>query len=85
MMQTAHPVTGACCGANLDLLFWLSLFPFMIRWIDERGVTSFPVAAFGVVLAMAGDCLLPARTGADRGRGRGFRVAAGGRERPRSG
>jgi len=38
---------------NLGLLFWLSLFPFVIRWVGERGVTSFPTAAFGVVLLMA--------------------------------
>ena len=34
-------------------MFWLSLFPFVIRWVDERGVTAVPVAAFGVVLFMA--------------------------------
>ena len=39
--------------SNLGLLFWLSLFPFVIRWVDERGVTSWPVAAFGFVLTMA--------------------------------
>jgi uncharacterized membrane protein len=54
MMQTATQVDGRVLWSNLNLLFWLSLFPFVIRWIDERGVTAFPVAAFGVVLAMAG-------------------------------
>ncbi|WP_028969741.1 TMEM175 family protein [Sphingomonas sp. URHD0057] len=53
MMQTAKRVDGRVLWSNLGLLFWLSLFPFVIRWIDERGVTSFPVAAFGVVLTMA--------------------------------
>jgi uncharacterized membrane protein len=32
------------------LLFWLTLFPLMIRWIDEVGITPLPVAAFGLVL-----------------------------------
>jgi uncharacterized membrane protein len=32
------------------LLFWLTLFPLMIRWIDEAGVTPWPVASFGLVL-----------------------------------
>jgi uncharacterized membrane protein len=49
MMQSAK-VTGAVLWANNALLFWLTLFPLMIRWIDEAGITSLPVAAFGVVL-----------------------------------
>ncbi|MFL6753000.1 MAG: TMEM175 family protein [Sphingomicrobium sp.] len=53
MMQTAKRVDGRVLWSNLGLLFWLSLFPFGIRWVDERGVTSFPVAASGFVLFMA--------------------------------
>ena len=50
MMQSAHKVTGAVLWANHALLFWLTLFPLMIRWIDEAGVTPLPVASFGLVL-----------------------------------
>ena len=50
MMQSAHKVTGGVLWANHSLLFCLTLFPLMIRWIDEAGVTSWPVASFGVVL-----------------------------------
>ena len=50
MMQSAHRVTGAVLWANHSLLFCLTLFPLMIRWIDEVGVTSWPVASFGIVL-----------------------------------
>src|SRR3954449_11680754 len=50
MMQSAHRVTGAVLWANHALLFWLTLFPLMIRWIDEAGVTSWPGASFGLVL-----------------------------------
>src|SRR5690242_11920788 len=50
MMQSARRVTGAVLWANNALLFWLTLFPLMIRWIDEVGITALPVAAFGVVL-----------------------------------
>jgi uncharacterized membrane protein len=53
MMQTARRIDGRVLWSNLHLLFWLSLFPFVIRWIDERGVTRFPVAAFGLVLLLA--------------------------------
>ena len=53
MMQSAHRVTGAVLWANHSLLFWLTLFPLMIRWINEVGVTSWPVASFGLVLVGA--------------------------------
>ena len=54
MMQSARRVDGRVLWANLFLLFWLSLFPFLIRWIGEAGVTALPVAAFGVILLLAG-------------------------------
>ncbi len=54
MMQSVRRISGSVLWANLFLLFWLSLFPFLIRWIGERGLTSGPAAAFGVVLFMAG-------------------------------
>jgi uncharacterized membrane protein len=53
MMQSARKVTGAVLWANQSLLFWLTLFPLMIRWIDEAGITPWPVASFGIVLVGA--------------------------------
>jgi uncharacterized membrane protein len=53
MMQSARRVNGAVLWANLALLFWLSLIPLVIRWIDEAGITPWPVAAYGVVLICA--------------------------------
>lgn len=53
MMNWAKRVNGRVLWSNLGLLFWLSLFPFVIRWVGERGVTVFPVTAFGIVLFMA--------------------------------
>ncbi|GAA4753258.1 TMEM175 family protein [Sphingomonas daechungensis] len=53
MLQSARRVTGGVLWANHSLLFCLTLFPLMIRWIDEAGVTPWPVASFGVVLAAA--------------------------------
>jgi len=53
MLQSAKRVDGRVLWSNLGLLFWLSLFPFVIRWVGEGGVTTLPVAAFGVVLFMA--------------------------------
>ena len=53
MMQSARRVTGGVLWANHALLFWLTLFPLTIRWIDEAGITPWPVASFGVVLVGA--------------------------------
>ena len=53
MMQSAHRVTGGVLWANHALLFFLTLFPLVIRWIDDAGITPWPVASFGVVLVCA--------------------------------
>jgi uncharacterized membrane protein len=54
MLQVTERVTGRVLWANLALLFWLSLIPFVIRWIDEAGFVPLPTAAYGVVLLCAG-------------------------------
>lgn len=54
MLQSAQRVHGRVLWANLFLLLWLSLFPFVIRWIGEAGITALPVAAFGLALLLAG-------------------------------
>jgi uncharacterized membrane protein len=53
MLQVTERIDGKVLWANLGLLFWLSLVPFVIRWIDEAGFTALPTAAYGVVLACA--------------------------------
>src|ERR1700754_2491101 len=53
LIQTAQNVDGRGLWANLFLLFWLSLVPFVIRWIGEAGFVAAPVAAYGLVLGMA--------------------------------
>ncbi|MBV1704626.1 MAG: DUF1211 domain-containing protein [Hyphomicrobiales bacterium] len=54
MLHAVRRVDGASLLANLFLLFWLSLAPFVIRWIDEAGVAPWPVFAYGVIMFMAG-------------------------------
>ena len=58
MMQSAKRITGSVLWANHALLFWLTLFPLMIRWIDDAGITALPVSAFGIVLIGASSCYL---------------------------
>jgi uncharacterized membrane protein len=54
MLHVTERVDGKVLWANLALLFWLSLVPFVIRWIDETGFTPLPTAAYGIVLLCAG-------------------------------
>ena len=54
MMHTVKYVDGRVLWANLQLLFFLSLVPFVIRWVDEAGIVGSPVAAYGIVLGLAG-------------------------------
>ena len=79
MMTSAHKVTGSVLWANHSLLFCLTLFPLMIRWIDEAGITSWPVASFGLVLvasAIAYQWLERALVAAE-GEDSGFKKALG--------
>jgi uncharacterized membrane protein len=53
MLQAARHVTGPTLWANLHLLFWLSLVPFVTSWMGDTHFAPVPVAAYGVVLLMA--------------------------------
>ena len=54
LLQVTEKVDGAVLLANLFLLFWLSLMPFAIRWMDDAHYMSLPTAAYGFVLTMCG-------------------------------
>jgi TMEM175 potassium channel family protein len=53
MLHATQRVTGGILWANLHLLFWLSLFPFVTGWMGENHFAPAPVALYGVVLLMA--------------------------------
>jgi uncharacterized membrane protein len=53
MLHAADTISGAALWANLHLLFWLSLIPFVTAWMDENLLVSAPVALYGLVLLMA--------------------------------
>jgi len=46
-------VNGKILWANLNLLFWLSLFPFVTGWMGENHFETNPTALYGVVLFLA--------------------------------
>jgi uncharacterized membrane protein len=50
MFHAVHQVNGAILWANLHLLFWLSLVPFVTGWMDETHFAPLQVAAYGAVL-----------------------------------
>ena len=54
LLHTVQKVNGKILWANLHLLFWLSLFPFATRWCGEASFAPLPVAAYGLILLMAG-------------------------------
>ncbi len=54
LIHTARHVTGGILWANLHLLFWLSLVPFVTAWMGENHFEQRPIALYGVVMLMAG-------------------------------
>ena len=53
MLQTVKQVTGGILWANLHLLFWLSLIPFVTGWMGENNFAPTPMALYGIILLMA--------------------------------
>ena len=54
MLAVTERVTGGILWANMYLLFWLSLFPFVTGWMGHNPSAAVPTATYGVVLLMAG-------------------------------
>jgi uncharacterized membrane protein len=54
MFALTDRITGGILWANLHLLFWLSLMPFVTGWMGENHFAPIPTALYGVVLLMAG-------------------------------
>lgn len=53
MLQAASHINGKILWANLHLLFWLSLVPFVTGWMGENHFAPLPTAVYGVVLLAA--------------------------------
>jgi len=54
LFMITEKVNGKTLWANLHLLFWLSLIPFVTSWIGEHYITKVPLAFYGFVLLMSG-------------------------------
>lgn len=53
MLQATRKINGKVLWANLHLLFWLSLIPFVTGWMGENHFAPLPTAIYGVVLLCA--------------------------------
>ncbi len=53
LLQAISHVDGRVLWANLHLLFWLSLIPFVTAWMGENRFAPWPVAMYGIVLLLA--------------------------------
>ena len=54
MLHASERVTGGILWANVHLLFWLSLVPFVTAWMGENDFPPVPVACYGAVMFMCG-------------------------------
>src|SRR5204863_3995303 len=54
MLHATDRINGKILWANLHLLFWLSLVPFVTGWMGQNHVEPIPTAAYGIVLMCAG-------------------------------
>src|SRR4051812_11012923 len=53
LLHAVRKIDGTAMWANLHLLFWLSLIPFVTGWMGENHFATLPVAAYGLVLLMS--------------------------------
>jgi uncharacterized membrane protein len=54
LLQAVRQINGRILWANMNLLFWLSLIPFVTGWMGENHFAAWPVALYGMVLLLAG-------------------------------
>jgi uncharacterized membrane protein len=76
LLKAARRVTGGMMWANLHLLFWLSLFPFVTGWMGENHFTTAPTAVYGAVLLLAAVAYFILQSVIVAGQGRDSKLAA---------
>jgi uncharacterized membrane protein len=76
LLKAAHRVTAGIMWANLHLLFWLSLFPFVTGWMGENHFTPAPTALYGAVMLLAAAAYYILQSVIIAAQGPGSRLAA---------
>ena len=80
LLQATDRIDGATLWANLHLLFWLSLVPFVTNWMGDNHYEAVPTALYGIVLlgcAIAFTILVRVILHAQHGRNRRLAAAIG--------
>jgi len=75
MLHLADRINGRILWANLHLLFWLSLVPFVTGWMGENHSSGLPTAVYGLVLLLAGVAYLILQNAIIAQQGPGSRLA----------
>ena len=76
MLHAAERINGKVLWANLHLLFWLSLVPFVTGWMGENHFAPLPTAVYGGVLLLAGVAYTVLQTVLVAAQGPGSKLAA---------
>jgi uncharacterized membrane protein len=76
MLQATQHINGRILWANLHLLFWLSLVPFVTGWMGENRFAALPTAGYGVVLLCAAIAYTILQRAIVRQQGPGSKLAA---------
>jgi len=79
MLHLTKRINGGILWANLDLLFWLSLFPFCTAWMGKNHFATVPTAVYGCVTLLAAFAyyILQSAIVADQGQGSELKAALG--------
>jgi len=75
MFQVVKSVNGAVLWANMNLLFWLSIMPFVTGWMGENNFTKWPIILYGCSLIMCAIAYTILQTVLIRHEGRGSLLA----------
>jgi uncharacterized membrane protein len=76
LLHAAERINGKILWANLHLLFWLSLVPFVTGWMGENHLASVPTAFYGGVMLCAGIAYLILQNAIVRHHGPDSKIAA---------
>jgi uncharacterized membrane protein len=80
MLQLTEHINGSILWANLHLLFWLSMVPFVTGWMGENHFASLPTAIYGCVMLLSAIAytILQQTIIAEQGPGSRLKAAVGG-------
>ena len=75
MFHVVDRVNGAVLWTNLNLLFWISLIPYMTAWLGDEGLKPVPATAYGAALFASSFSFFFLNTALIRANGRDSRCA----------